>query len=236
MGNNFISLVNHQLGLIIIIVILTYVIYKIMIPYIIIFKKDYSRIYQDFFVKEIKKMLIYNKRFFLIIEDIDRLQEDEALSVFRTISNINSSFLLRENILGLLSYDDGIFEFSTQGKRIYDDLENKLVLDNVESYYDPQQSMITYFTQIHDFIIKEYELRGQSDDIIKVLKKLDGNVFRLINKVKGFNFRDLKRIISIINQNYYEIVENEEEIIDKINMVEKDVKERVKRKKIKRKS
>ncbi|MEG0328716.1 MAG: P-loop NTPase fold protein, partial [Erysipelothrix sp.] len=76
-------------------------------PEFMIYKKNSSEYYQDFYLKQIKKM-IEKKNLVLIIEDLDRLDIETVEKCFRMIANLNYQFRNSNRVIGILSYDEKV--------------------------------------------------------------------------------------------------------------------------------
>lgn len=81
-----------------------------LLPYLIIFKKNSSRIYQDFYLNNIKYMLNRNSKLILLVEDIDRLDPKYICDILRILSKLNNSQWNSDRKLGIISCNHKVIE------------------------------------------------------------------------------------------------------------------------------
>ena len=206
--------INYCCELIFLIVaVVVFVILKIIIPYLIVFKDSYSSIYQDFFINEIIRMTNMNPDIFLLIEDMDRLNTVEADNVFRIISAINRAGQYKHEFMGLLSYSSKNLCKNGIGSLLID-IENKVCVGNIGVGYNESDSK------------KEF-LKNIFEDKLK--KEVDmSNMYESIQKL---NFRDVSEFVEtyVIGIEY----DNVETIIKKLKVFStRKEQERVNNKKL----
>lgn len=164
--------------------------FKWGIPWIIVFKKDYSKVYQSFFINEIHRMIISNPEIFLLIEDIDRLSKGSSKNIFRTISAINSKFSDTYNFIGILSYAKA----NIKNKNTIKDVEEKVCYKDINITLDilsAKKEMVKNIF-IHNNVANE-------------------NVDYLLNKIDEYlrtvTFRDLNKLIddNFVKLNHFQI-------------------------------
>lgn len=199
-SNNNLRLIGNLSIFIVIIPFIVFLIIKIIIPGFIVFKKDYTKIYQEFFIEEIYKMIQMNSEICLLIEDIDRLSEEAYNNVFRTLSSINKKCQRSNRIIGILSYaSDNIND-----DLLYD-LENKICYKEVNFSNERHQQKMNIIRNVllHNGVntngIKEY-LSKINDDIEQItfrdLNKLIDECFVKQNHFKVYLFYDNLRYIA----------------------------------------
>lgn len=187
--NNLEWIINPLLIYAIYVPLLILFIVKRLIPYIIVFKKDYTKIYQEFFIKEIYKMIQMNSEICLLIEDIDRLSEEAYNNVFRTLSSINKKFQRSNRVIGILSYaSDNIND-----DLLYD-LENKICYKEINFSNERHQQKMDIISNVllHNGV--------NTNGINAFLSKINDDI-------KQITFRDLNELIDeyFVKQNHFKV-------------------------------
>jgi hypothetical protein len=199
-----------------------FVVSAIIISYIglwsfILFKKDSTRDYQDFYIKRIQSIFKQNPNIFLIIEDVDRLDPDIYNNVFRILSLLNKEFH-RNNAIGLISLDRKIIEKNnntendkendkendneqTKEKRLFKTLENKIIYQKIAEDYNYRESMNKYLEEGVEFLYQyNHDLNYDCDLSLEDLKNE-------IQRKSDDNFRDahkeMESLIKNINSGKY---------------------------------
>ena len=178
-----------------------FVVSSIIISYIglssfILFKKESTRDYQDFYIKRIQSILKQNPHIFLIVEDIDRLDSDVYNNVFRILSLLNKEFNNNNNnMLGLISLNrkiieqDNLSNEKAKEKMLFETIENKIIYGEIAKNYDYQVSIRRYI-----------------DEGIEFLCACGGNKYELeeeYRSTKITNFRDAHKCMEEILKKYY---------------------------------
>lgn len=196
---NYFSIQNKSstslLLIMVILVLISFLLDTYLIPNIIIFKKDYSIVYQEFFLEAIKRMLLSDGDLILLVEDIDRLNEHACDNTFRVVSAINRIFYLQQRIIGVLSYaSNNLASISEQMKKTIDDIDNKLCFYNIgDDYYDYDSKMLKI-----DALCIYFAERQLSNTEKEIQEKAYKEIKQNISKI---NFRDLNQcIIEVINK------------------------------------
>lgn len=187
--NNKEWIINPLLIYAIYVPLLLLFIVKRLIPYIIVFKKDYTKIYQEFFIEEIYKMIQMNSEICLLIEDIDRLSEEAYNNVFRTLSSINKKFQRSNRVIGILSYaSDNIND-----DLLYD-LENKICYKEINFSNERHQQKMDIISNVllHNGV--------NTNGINAFLSKINDDI-------KQITFRDLNELIDeyFVKQNHFKV-------------------------------
>ena len=201
----FIPLGLHEIRDIFFIFISIIIAYKGLSGFIL-FKKDSTRDYQDFFITRIKSMYEYNQNILLIIEDIDRLNPDVYNNVFRILSLLNKEFYEKE-IIGLISLDrriienktrKNLFDCESKEERSFKDFENKIIYKEIAKNYDYQASMDAYINEGIQFLYQYYDDLG--------MEELENEAKRKSSD----NFRDVRKNMSDIISKYSKGKNNKE--------------------------
>lgn len=178
-----------------------FVVLSIIVSYIglssfILFKKDSTRDYQDFFIKRMQSIWKRNPHIFLIVEDIDRLDPDVYNNVFRILSLLNKEF--NNNMLGLISLDRKIienkkgiklFHKDTKSEMLFKTFENKIIYEEIAKNYDYQASIRQYIDEGIEFL---RACGGNRDELKEVYRS-----------TKITNFRDAHKCMEEILKKYY---------------------------------
>ena len=178
-----------------------FVVLSIIVSYIglssfILFKKDSTRDYQDFFIKRMQSIWKRNPHIFLIVEDIDRLDPDVYNNVFRILSLLNKEF--NNNMLGLISLDRKIienkkgiklFHKDTKSEMLFKTFENKIIYEEIAKNYDYQASIRQYIDEGIEFL---RACGGNRDELKEVYRN-----------TKITNFRDAHKCMEEILKKYY---------------------------------
>jgi predicted KAP-like P-loop ATPase len=144
--------------------------------------------------EEIKKTIIkYNKKILIIIDDIDRLNVEETLELFRLI-RINADF---PNTIYLLSFDKDIVEKKLQYK-----FQDKNYLEKIVQL--PFNIPEVKENRIHDYLKKEINKIFDQYRSTANLNELLGNKDQYFQEIfdSGFkdlfkNLREVKRFVNI---------------------------------------
>lgn len=177
---------------VIIVIIIWSIISKLM-PHIILFKKDSTKLYQDYYIRRIKKILNLNPRVRLVIEDADRLEKSVFIDLFRSLSKMNSNWYYKSAPIGIISFDTK----EEEANKILLDLKNKTIIDQISKNYDMEESIKKYFISGLNYL-KKYNADKEKmiNDMIKIVKSK--------NIIKGKNFRDahlhMDNIISLLKK------------------------------------
>lgn len=172
---------------------LTWRIYKRIVPNIIIYKKDYTQIYKNFFIKSIVEMLSINSNYVLLVEDVDRLNVKTQEEVFRILSSMNSNFPNSSRLFCLLSYDKKA-PSNLDNNIDYEVINNKIIYQNWGVSHDSKKSMFMYVLSNLKII----------QSLLHHSESYTGALYELKNKIYNgeFNFRDLHTVFQIVNSDY----------------------------------
>lgn len=185
-----ICLLKHLLN--ILILILSWFFIMMFLPSIIILKKDSSKIYQDYYIEKIRKILNENKFVCILIEDVDRLDFAVHNEIFRILSLINKVAYNREFFIGIISLDKKLMEDS---KTCFESIENKLIGYNIGTNYSQSESVKIYMNDGLKFLQKYSK---------KDLEVMCENIVKENFKNKELNFRDAKLLMNMLIQNIIE--------------------------------
>ncbi|MDF9824453.1 hypothetical protein M2475_000829 [Breznakia sp. PF5-3] len=167
-------------------------IFKKIIPSLIIFKKDYTKIYKTFFIDSIMEMLSKNPNYILLVEDVDRLENNAQNETFRILSSINTLLPKYSELFCLLSYDTK--EADSPNKIDYKVINNKIIYRKWGEKYEKEQSMKKYISFIFNMIALLYEHNeGYSVQINKLEEEVKNS-----GDESGINFRDIHSILQAI--------------------------------------
>lgn len=161
-----------------IIMIFTYFIFVFIQSNIIMFQKNHSFYYQDFFLESINKMLMQSNAV-LVMEDVDRLDVVDIKKLFSVLSAINNYCNTLTRFIGIITFDK---------QRLYDllkdefeNLENKCLHHEVFDQYDSQESMEVYLEAILKYLCFLYNI--SINDLEYIVKEFD---------YEKYNFRSIK--------------------------------------------
>lgn len=178
-----------------------------LLPRVIIYMKDLTKVHQDYYIKNIVKML-QKENIIMIIEDMDRLNEKVAENVFRTLSAINHQCIMHYKIIGIMSFYINSEEENyktTPSNTILEDLENKVIYRNILDSYNSEESKKEYFKNLFHLIITLYiencKLKDLENDIELEIKKLNEAVESL--DFHNMNFRDVRDILEKFAENLH---------------------------------
>ncbi|MFQ6791703.1 MAG: hypothetical protein ACLRT4_02845 [Thomasclavelia sp.] len=178
----------------VVIIILLYLIMKFL-PSIILLKKDNSKIYQEYYINQIVKIMQKYRSACFIIEDIDRLNPNVYNDIFRILSLINKHMYNRENFIGIISLDVNSLK---KYKVTFQNISNKLICYKIGTEYDQFDSIDKYVYDGIRFLQKYSEKDLQTEYKKFINEKLEND---------KLNFRDAKLFVNRVIQ----MVINEEE-------------------------
>lgn len=156
------------------------------LPNIIVFKKDSTKIYQNYYIKRIIKAIEYNN-LKIIIEDIDRLDFDKFIDVTRILSSLNSNNISSSKYLGIVSYCEEDMRDRRTNKNdglILQDVRNKVLSKEIFNEYDTELQMRKYLKYGIEYLI--YLKKLNYGEFKLILNKIDNSDF-----ASNINFRDL---------------------------------------------
>lgn len=185
--NNFLKLskpLNDSLLTFILLVTISGFLFFVFLDDLIIFKKDSTKTYQDFYVKRIAKMVKENPSIKLIIEDIDRLNQNSFYDITRVLSFINSNICFKHNCIGIISYSSDYLIKVLTNKDVLIDIQNKIIFKEI--FYD-----YNYEKTKKDYLVKGVECLIQSRNFENIDFE---NIETEIKKAKfknSINFRDV---------------------------------------------
>lgn len=189
-----------------------------ILPKAIIYMKNSTKVHQDYYIKNIVKMLEL-ENIIMIIEDMDRLNSEVAENVFRTLSAINRQCAKHHKIIGLLSFhitsgtkqgNNSSIEVSTDvadvvnsNKKILhtntvlENLENKVIFKRIFGKYDDYTSKKAYIKNLVYILMILYMEQGENVHSLENLEIKHADLFFEIDKLslKETNFRDIRKII-----------------------------------------
>lgn len=165
------------------------------LPSIILLKKDNSKIYQEYYINQIVKIMQKYRSACFIIEDIDRLNPNVYNDIFRILSLINKHMYNRENFIGIISLDVNSLK---KYKVTFQNISNKLICYKIGTEYDQFDSIDKYVYDCIRFLQKYSKKDLQTEYKKFINEKLEND---------KLNFRDAKLFVNRVIQ----MVINEEE-------------------------
>lgn len=138
-----------------------------LLPSIILLKKDNSKIYQEYYIKQIVKIFEYNKYICFIIEDVDRLDTDVYNEIFRILSLINKYMCNRKTFIGIISLD---VKSLGSYKKNFADIKNKLICYEIGTEYNQSATIKKYIDDAIIFL-QEYSNKDLAKEYKKIKKK-----------------------------------------------------------------
>ena len=188
------------------------------LPHLILLRKNSTKLYQAFYLKEIRKTLL-RERMVLIVEDVDRLNKTALEDTIRTLSTLNDMCYHVKRIIGIISYSkSNIASLVNEGTHndILEDIENKIIYEDIFKNYSNQETMRTYLKASLSIIVYQNE----KEDKFSYYRKLN----RRINVIpfKNYNLRDIHKCLDDLAE---EPKLSEKQIIDVLkNNFNKDEK------------
>lgn len=165
-----------------------------LLPSIILLKKDNSKIYQEYYIKQIVKIFECNKYICFIIEDVDRLDTDVYNEIFRILSLINKYMCNRKIFIGIISLDENSLGRYTKN---FADIKNKLICYEIGTEYNQSATIKKYIDDAIIFLQK-YSDKDLAIEYEKIKEKYC--------KKSELNFRDAKYCINIL---IHDVIEKE---------------------------
>lgn len=204
-----------------------------LLPRVIIYMKDLTKVHQDYYIKNIVKML-QKDNIIMIIEDVDRLNEKVAENVFRTLSAINRQCIMHPKIIGIMSFHINSEKENnkiTPTNTLLEDLENKVIYRNILDSYNSEESKKEYFKSLFHLIItlflEECKEKNLVDDIEIEIEKLIEAVDSL--GFQNMNFRDVRDKLEVFVEDlrkYYltqsDVIYHSENMLEKLGLQEMD--------------
>lgn len=177
-----------------------------LLPRVIIYMKDLTKVHQDYYIKNIVKML-QKENIIMIVEDMDRLNEKVAENVFRTLSAINRQCTRHPKIIGIMSFhiDSEESNKTTPINTILKDLENKVIYRNILGSYNIEESKKEYFKSLFLLITTLFiEYCEEKDPEVDI----ELEIGELIEKVDSLdfhymNFRDVRKTLEVFAEDMY---------------------------------
>ena len=157
-----------------------------LLPSLILLKKDNSKIYQEYYIKQIVKIFEYNKYICFIIEDVDRLDIDVYNEIFRILSLINKYMCNRKTFIGIISLDENSLGSYTKN---FEDIKNKLICYEIGTEYN-QSATIKKYTDDAIIFLQKYSDKDLATEYEKIKEKYC--------KKSEHNFRDVKQCINAL--------------------------------------
>lgn len=166
--------------------IVSYFILSVILPNIIIHSKESTKFHQDFYCKHIKKILDREK-VILIVEDIDRLEENAIKNFFRVLSNINKECVNVHRIIGILA-------FNSKDEKINNDwfetIKSKIIYDEVFKDYDYEKTKRLYTTVCLSNMMKVWRMQFNID-VNTLNEKMAELVIKIRENIDAYDFREI---------------------------------------------
>lgn len=151
---------------------------------IILFKKDGTKLFEEAYIKYIRRKLIENN-IMLIVEDVDRLSEEKVNHVFSKLSLLNNSINLNRQ-LGIISYSiDELFnnrENNGELNKKYREIKEKIISNSIDTKADTSINKIGY-VKINNNYLKEYYKKSLSNQITitKSFRDIKTDIFNYLS-------------------------------------------------------
>ena len=177
------------------------------LPHLILLRKNSTKLYQTFYLKEIRKTLLREKMVF-IVEDVDRLNKMALEDTVRTLSTLNDMCYHVKRIIGIISYSkSNIASLVNEGVHndILEDIENKIIYEDIFKDYSNQETMRTYLKASLFSIVYQNEKEDKFSCYHKLKQEIDRMSF------KNDNLRDIHKFLDDISEketlNEHQIIE-----------------------------
>lgn len=195
--STFKNLNQNIIYLLIILILFTIVIlfYTNLRLDILLFKKDGTKLFEESYIKFIRKKLM-NNNIMLIIEDADRLSEEQICHVFSKLSLLNNSINVNRQ-LGILSYSKSELFYKTNNLEVnkkYQDIKEKVISISIDTTTNSSTNKKRYI-EINNNYLKEY-----------YGKNLTGDLNMSTNKCINISFREIKtRLYNYLSSNFKQL-------------------------------
>lgn len=162
---------------------------------IFIFKKDGTKLTEDIFVCWIGKKLL-EKNMMLIIEDVDRLDEQGISHVFSKLSLLNNS-INANRYLGIISCSKRKLKQSftkdnaLKANNLYKELNEKAIGKTIKTSEESNENKRVYLKNIIDYLINNYSYTG-NDEYIEKIESISQDLEINNLKLDTMSFRKLK--------------------------------------------
>lgn len=187
-------------------------IFKFIIADLVVFKRDHTKVYQDFYIEQILNMISTNPNMILLIEDVDRLSIDSMQNIFRTISAINKRFIFHTRVIGVLSYCKTSIP-NDSGKCYegfdYSDIENKIIYNSYAKGYNFDVCKEEFVKQIINYtsVVEEMNVNDSMEIIEHSIQEdnfrtIHQKVSRFCSKMAKNTSKDISEIERIINESF----------------------------------
>ena len=176
------------------------------LPHLILLRKNSTKLYQTFYLKEIRKM-VQRERIVLIVEDVDRLNKTALEDTVRTLSTLNDMCYHMKRIIGIISYSKrNIASLVNEGAHndILEDMENKIIYEDIFKDYSNQETMRTYLRESISFLIYQNYKNDKYKDYHILNESINSMSF------KKYNLRDIHKCLDDLAE---EIKLSEQQII-----------------------
>lgn len=185
--------------LLIILYLVSSIIWNRAIPNFLIFQKNNTQVYKDFYIKNIVAMLEANNDYILLLEDIDRLDPITSNEVFRILSSINSTMPKAGFPYAIVSFSENLLSKKLDKlDTTYTELVNKVVYSkNWGKNYNAGKSMISFCNLNIEVVLDYLEVNEKIYDQEKNSENASLNVVeeQIMSNVDSLNFRDIVTIM-----------------------------------------
>lgn len=183
---------------------------KRLLPNLIIYKKNHTQIYKNFYINSIVEMISKKSNYILLVEDIDRLSKDTQDETFRILSSINSNLKKNMKAFAIISYD--------KSKKIegidYDAINNKIIYHSWGENFDKRESMKQY-VELNLKVLSlffHFNCSKVENSVLKLIENYDVNfrhIYSIFSNVKQEMINDDGNIYCLSDEQIFEIFDRQ---------------------------
>ncbi len=158
------------------------IIYNTMFSYVSS-KFRITSIQEDYYCEKIYKLIKKKRNIRIVIEDIDRLDEEHLRNLFTKINILNSNLINIDYPIGIVSYDENRIK-GKLGINEYEEVFNKIFISEISPELNLNKNKIKYYDLNVEYL-KDYVAREKGIE----------NIEQIINDCAikdGDNFRSLR--------------------------------------------